>query len=308
MFRCTGWFGLAVAGLAATTAPAARAAYDAIRVEQSCPKDREPHSLRQTIIVLDEAIVGGPGGGTQGWKRIVIEAADAKGDVSLGIVGPRERVTILLARRDGSELVPLFLACSPNLSSDEVARSRTRDGILDDFLGTGTEDRLRKSRDTFATGIAKALAQVDRGAEAAGGPVPVGGLLRALRNAGQMIDLNHGIPRLVIVSPFRIVEPMPSGTVPEARDAGFRMAEQHGIDLGRAEVYLAGATLPAGPALEFARAVFLGSKDGWPEPAPTAYPGSCPNRRRYGPMRASSNTSTIACPSSCACRRAPKAT
>ena len=48
--------------------------------------------------------------------------------------------------------------------------------------------------------------------------------------------------------------------MPAAREQGFALAEKAGIDFGRAEVYLAGAPLGDGAALEFARALVLGSK------------------------------------------------
>lgn len=270
-----------LAALLAFSAPVAAApAYDAVRQEQACPREREPRPLRQTVVVLDEAMVSGSAEANQLWKRIVVEAADAR-EVGNGTLGPRERLTLLVARRDGSEVVPLFVGCSPNLPAEEAARARGADSAMDRFLGNDSESRQKKSRDVFAGGLARALAQVAARAEAlAGTPAPPDAFLRALRNAGRLADPNHGLPRLVLVSPFQVAPKPAPATAQAAREQGFALAERSGLDLGRAEVYLAGAGLGEGAALEFARALLLGAK-GWlvaarsdgmprPSPAPTA--------------------------------------
>ena len=246
--------------LPAAASAQAPTAYEVVRQEQSCPREREPRSLRQTVVILDEAMVEAKPEANQIWKRIVVEAADAR-EVGAGTLGRRERFTLLVARRDGSELVPLFLGCSPNLSSDEVEKARAGDSQWDRFLGNDSGALLRKRREDFSGGIARALAQVSRRAEAvAAVPAQPGALLRALQNAGRLDDPNLGLPRFVLVSPFAVRATPAPATVPAARDQGFALAEKAGIDFGRAEVYLAGAALGDGAALEFARSLVLGSK------------------------------------------------
>lgn len=235
-------------------------AYEVVRQEQTCPRDRESRSLRQTVVILDEAMVEAKPEANQVWKRIVVEAADVR-EVATGVLGRRERLTVLVARRDGSELVPLFLGCSPNLPTDEVERARADDSAWDRFVGGDSGAVLKKRRDDFAGGIARALAQVSKRAEAIGAaPAPPGALLRALQNAGRLADPNFGLPRFLLVSPFHVLDKAVPATVPGARTEGFTLAERSGIDFGRAEVYLAGAALGEGATLEFARALILGSK------------------------------------------------
>lgn len=249
-----------LAGLAASAAAAP--AYEAVRQEQACPREREPRPLRQTVLVLDEAVVSGSAEANQLWKRMVVEAADAR-EVGTGTLAPRERFTLLVARRDGSEVVTLFTGCSPNLAGDEAARARGADTAVERFFGNDSESRQKKSRETFAGGLARALAQVAARAETlAGAPAPPAAILRALQNTGRLADPNHGLPRLVLVSPFQVAPKPAPAAVQAAREQGFALAERSGLDLGRAEVYLAGAALGEGAALEFARALLLGSK-GW---------------------------------------------
>lgn len=250
----------ALALLLLLAGPAAAAStYEVVRQEQTCPRAKEPRSLRQTVVVVDEAIVAATPEANQRWTRMVVEAADAR-EVSTGALGLRERLSIHVARRDGSELVPLFVACAPNLGSEEVERQRGADTLLDRFLGKDAESRRRQARTDFANGLARALTQVQRQAPAiAAEPAPPGALVKALQNAGRLADPEQGLPRFVLVSPFDLPE-RSRGEIQDARSRGLALAERSGIDLGRAEVYLAGAVLGDAAALEFARTFLLGSK------------------------------------------------
>ncbi|MCC0807406.1 hypothetical protein FPV16_14395 [Methylobacterium sp. W2] len=244
----------------ASSAPASAAGYEVIRQEQTCPKDGEPRSLRQTVIILDEAIVAAQAEADQRWTRIVVEAAEAK-ETALGTLGTRERLSLFVARRDGSELVPLFFGCSPNLPAAETEKAKASDSMVDRFLGNDSGARRKSAQDAFGSGIARALAQVQKRApDIAAQPVPVGGFLRALQNAGRLADPNLGLPRFILVSPFRVADKAGLPDVATARERGFQLAEKSAIDFGRAEIYLAGASLGDTAALEFARAFFLGSK------------------------------------------------
>lgn len=248
--------------LALAAGPQARAAsgYEVIRQEQTCPGDGEPRSLRQTVIVLDEAVVAAQPEANQRWTRIVVDAAEAR-ESALGNLGTRERLTLFVARRDGSELVLLFTGCSPNLPATETEKAKAADSMMDRFLGNDSGAKRKLAQDAFGGGIARALAQVQkRAGDIAAQPAPAGGLLRALQNAGRLADPDLGLPRIILVSPFQIPEKGGVTDVPAARERGFQLAEKSGIDLGRAEIYLAGAALGDTAALEFARAFLLGSK------------------------------------------------
>ncbi|WP_232629203.1 hypothetical protein [Methylobacterium sp. Leaf118] len=246
-------------GLAAPCA-AAPGGYDAMRQEAACPRDREPKPLRQTVIVLDEAIVEAKSEANALWKRIVVEAADAR-EVGTGTLSPRERLTLLVARRDGSEMLPLFVGCSPNLPAEEIERARAADTQWQVFTGDDSGARHKKTREAFANGLARAMAQIAKRAEAiAAVPAPPGALLRALQNAGRLADPNHGLPRFILVSPFAVIAKGEAAEAAGAREKGFALAERSGLDFGRAEIYLAGAQLGDGASLDFARALVLGAK------------------------------------------------
>jgi hypothetical protein len=231
--------------------------YEVVRQEQAFSTAGQSRSLRQTVVVLDEAMVSGTPEANQRWTRIVVEAADAR-EASVGTLGARERLSVLVARRDGSELVPLFLGCSANMSAEEFDRQKATDTTFDRFLGRDAEARRKTMRDDFAGGLARALTQIQRRAsEIAADPVRPGSLIRALHNAGSIADLSQGLPRFILISPFTIEAPPTD--ISSARQNGFRAAEQTGVEFGRAEVYLAGATL-SDAGLEFLRAFVLGSK------------------------------------------------
>lgn len=268
---------LALAAATGLAAPQAQAAvYEVSRQEQSCPKADEPRSLRQTVVVLDEAIVAADAAANQRWLRMVVEAADA-GEISRGALGVRERFALFVARRDGSELVPVMVGCSPNISDAELQQQKAADSAMDRFIGRDAESRRKTARTAFADGLAKALGQIQRqAAEIAGQPVAAGNIVKALQSAGTLAQANGGLPRLVLVSPFAIADRGALGPAPAARAKGFALAKDARVDLGRAEVYLAGAALGDGAALEHARAFLLGSKgalagvrsDGLPQLAP----------------------------------------
>lgn len=308
--RATRWGATLIALVSALVlaAPARAASYEVVRQEQACPKEREPRSLRQTLLILDEAIVGASPEANQRWTRMVVEAADAR-DAGAGTLGTRERFALLVARRDGSELVPLFLGCSPNLPPEESERAKAGDSMFDRFVGTDSEARRKAARDAFAAGIARALAQVQKRApEIAAEPAPVGGLLRALQNAGRLADLNHGLPRFILVTPFAVFDKAKLGDVPSARRAGFELAERTGLDFGRAEVYLAGAALGDSAPLEFARALVLGAKGVLGACARTACRAWPPSPRACASMRASSTMSASARRSRSGSPHPPRAT
>ncbi|GLK76056.1 hypothetical protein GCM10008171_13100 [Methylopila jiangsuensis] len=251
----------AAAAAAAPMIPAAAASvYEVRRQEETCPQDGAARALRQTVVIIDEAAVQADPKANQRWVRAVVEAADA-GEASRGTLGPRERFAIFVARRDGSELVPLFAGCSPNIPDAEFKAEQAADTSWRTFVGTDAASRRKSARTAFSDGVAASLAQIHKqAAEIAASPAPPGALLSALRNVGALARSGEGAPRYVIVSPFQIGAKPEGGAIPAARAKGFALARASGVDFGRAEVYLVGAHLPAGAAQEFVRAFLLGAK------------------------------------------------
>lgn len=264
------------AALLALAAPAAAgSSYEASRQEQTCPQGDAPKALRQTLVIIDEGVVTSDAETNRRWVRAVVEAADA-GETSLGTLAARERVAIFVARRDGSELAPLFIGCSPNVTDAEFQAQKAGDTAFQTFVGRDAEGRRSAARTAFSDGVAGALAQIRKqAADIAAQPAPPGALLAALRNVGGLAQPGDGPPRYVIVSAFPSAQ-TDAGAIPEARAKGFALARSAGVDFGRAEVYLVGANLPGGPRQEFVRAFLLGSKatlaglrsDGLPQLAP----------------------------------------
>ena len=136
--------GLVLAAALAGCAPgAARTSFDLVRYEATCPSgEREARSLRQTVILLDEALVtAGEGEAAQRLTRMVVEAADAR-DAPAGTLGTRERLTLLVARRDGvGDRAALRRVLAEHTRRRKSGSARRRTARLDRFVSGGTDSQ-----------------------------------------------------------------------------------------------------------------------------------------------------------------------
>jgi hypothetical protein len=246
------------------------AAQEMIRFEAPCKAGAS--SLRQTLVVLDEAIVSPDPVGHPShlrWTRPILDSADLVGPASAGRLLPRERLTIYLARRATSDLSPLFVGCSPNMESAEIERMRAERSSISSFIFGSVERDLEAQRKSFDAAIRDAIAQVRKAVPTSDGPHRSGtltGLLPPLRALSQSIDLSRGVPRIVILSPFT-VEPATIKDTRTAREAGFAVGADAGLDLRRAEIVALGFSGNPGQHLQsHVEAFFLRSKGqlvGW---------------------------------------------
>src|SRR5262249_36901119 len=140
----------------------------------------------------------------------------------------------------------------------------------DRFFGRDTKSLLKRQLESFQSRILEALTQVNQQVELddkAGKPIATDGFIRALASSGRLVDLAYGVPRIVLMTDLRFVDPKKLADRETARKIGFEWASKAGLDLSRAEVHM----LNLGDASvqhirDFAEAMLLGSKGllvGW---------------------------------------------
>jgi len=253
----------AIGLLAAVTTTAE--ALEVVRFEAPCLLPNRPEArLRQTMIVIDEMIVSAGSNATQDnqrWLRAALEVADGLPGGQRGTMMPSERISIFLARQDGSELTPIFLGCSPNISAEERQRIEVGSSAIDKFFSGGPAKQIADARKTYENGLVRAFGAAGREKDDRKNPPVQGSLLRALASAPRLMDLSFGIPRIVLMTPFALAAKADWQSQKEAREAGFDLATQSGLDFQRAEVHVAGIQTNANPHLRaFADAFLLRSK------------------------------------------------
>jgi hypothetical protein len=262
-----------LAGLAVM--PICAHAYEPVRFDEACRRTGTNPPLRQTIVVVDEGAFrardGQPAkGGDKRWIHALVELADAREGATTNNMEAGERLVVMIARANGSELVPLFLGCSPNLSAAELSEREKSDSTVDRFFGRDTKSLLKRQLESFQSRILEALTQVNQQVELddkASKPIATDGFIRALASSGRLVDLAYGVPRFVLMTDLRFVDPKKLTDRETARKIGFEWASKANLDLSRAEVH----TLNLGDASvqhirDFAEAMLLGSKGlliGW---------------------------------------------
>jgi hypothetical protein len=243
----------------------------------------ETAPLRQTIVILDESVVQKGDGAEKGnliWKRALLEIADLVEGASNGNLDSHERLTIYVARRDGSELAPVFSGCSPNISTAQRQALDERSSFLDWVFTGGPAKALQSNKSDYKDALADATAEVLRAASADTQKGSPGSLLRAMATASRLVDLSFGIPRVVVISPLDLGQAENWNSVREAKAAGFELGAKTALDLERAEVHIVVLNSVSNQYLRpFSEALFLQSRglvigwrtEGLPQlpPAPT---------------------------------------
>ena len=238
-------------------------AQELIRHEATCKG--APPSVRQTIIVLDDAAISREPLGHPShlaWTRPVLDAVDLLNTGASGRLAPQERVSILLARRSTGDLAQVFVGCSPNLDAAEIEKMRSERSSISAFIFGSLEKDLEARRKGFDGSVRDSFAQMRR----AVGESPVSatndlkGLVPALRLLSQAIDLSLGAPRIVLISPLTM-NPGAFADMKAARIAGFADGADAGVDFHRAEIAIIGATGSSDPkAKAYTESFFLRSK------------------------------------------------
>jgi hypothetical protein len=254
--------------------PSLAYAYEPVRFEEPCRR-AGASALRQTIVVVDEGALRARDGGQsktgdKRWVRAIIELADAREGISTNNMEAGERLIIMVARADGSEMVPLFLGCSPNLSTNERAEREKADSAADRFFGRDTGAQVKRQVESFQARILEALTQVNRqveGDDKAARPVASDGFVRALVAGGRLVDLTLGVPRILLMTDLRFVDVRKLADKESARKFGFEWALKANVDLSRAEVHVLNFGDTTNQYMrDFADAMLLGSKgllSGW---------------------------------------------
>ncbi|KQT87159.1 hypothetical protein [Aurantimonas sp. Leaf443] len=253
---------LALLAAAAAAGPAA-----AGPLEESCSPAQGPLSLRQTLLVIDGALVvpdtaEGPAPQNKAWRRFAAQYFDAASPAILQLMDARERLTVAIANADGSGLTVLFSGCLPLVAAEEASRRDAETGAMDRFFGRDWRSLQEKSAEGFTRAATLALMEgVTRAriGPAAPAPFPEGGLVRSLlRTRG--FTLENGLPRLVLLTDLSLYETA-AGSGEDAHASGRMAAERAGFDLQRAEVHLFDAGTAAGEAqAAYLKSFFLASK------------------------------------------------
>jgi hypothetical protein len=167
---------------------------------------------------------------------------------------PRERVTVLIARKDGAGTRAVFTGCLPFFSLAErtkINRDSGYRGSIDTFFGTGPVANAKKGMDLFririGDGFQEALQLGVLSAASASGPssdIAKSGLVSSLKQ-GNLLNLNYGIPRVVLYSDltrfFGNAEPGAKG-----RQLGLDKGLAANLNFRNAELYVAGMSGGAG--------------------------------------------------------------
>jgi hypothetical protein len=229
---------IALSLLIATTVVNSASALELVKYDRPCLNHTEPgNPLGQTIVILDESLVGrGPNANKDNlrWKRVLLEIADAIQAQPSSNLLPHERLSLYLWRADGSELTPIFLGCSPNISEQQRLSEEKGTSFISWALTGGPSKTIENNKEGFRNALADAIAQIDRLKPSR--PAGPAAMVQALSNASRLVDLNDGLPRIVFISPFLITSETNWRSTAEAMNAGFDLGTQAQLDLRRAEV------------------------------------------------------------------------
>lgn len=211
-------------------------------------------SLRQTVIVLDEHHVAGESGNTVSaanapWRRLIGNLLFADDSVLEHNFAPRERVTIILTRKDGAGTRMVFTGCVPFFSASEKAQIARDSGInqaVSAFFGGGAVASAKKDLTLFHSRLGDSVREAVQAAmlssddlELHGGDLAQSGLATSLRQ-GALVNLAYGIPRVILYSDLsRFLRNAPAQRE-QARQAGFALAHLINIDFKGAEIYVVG--------------------------------------------------------------------
>jgi hypothetical protein len=261
-------WGIAISLLCVTPIWSARA-IEPIVSEAGCRLEGYTRPLRQTIVVIDQAAIDSsstdPNGVNRKWINAVLEFAGVQEAQSNVISAPRERITVLLALQDGSDLVRVFAGCPSTFSPSEFAeKEKQSSGIwsgLETFTGRDARSRAEADKKTFRVALLGALVQLQRSYSKTKGGADDGSFLDAFPAISRAFDVANGIPRLILITPLESRAVLRLQSVKDARESGFDIAAKTDADLQRSEVYITSISKQSGKYLrEFMQTFLLGIK------------------------------------------------
>lgn len=269
-FMNSGFFVVGCAMLALSNYGAKAA--DTVKYEAPCAGTgifSAPEPLRQTVVILDEASVGASDAAQEKNTRItrtILQIVDGLTSQPSGNAALRERVAIFLASANGRELAPIFIGCAATWSQDQINNLAAGESTMTTFITGGVRKQIENARAGYETALAGSIAAAIRTVAGENNGEP-GAIIRALQSNPQFIDPSGGVPRIVMITPFRVSDDVAWPSEQVARKAGFEFANGLGLDLRRAEVHVIGVPQSAPANLRaFAEALFLplrGFLAGW---------------------------------------------
>jgi hypothetical protein len=224
--------------------------------EQYCGLPDLSVPLRQTVILIDELHVY-PEVGKQPdqrnlvWRKFLGNLLLSDENTLEQNFLPRERVTIALAKRDGTGVRTIFVGCLPFYSADEkkaLAQSAGSMQYVNNFFGTGPLANVKRDIDLFRIRMGDAISaglQPSMLSSAniphSGGDLAANGFVTSLKQ-GALVNLTYGIPRFIIFSDMsRYLENFPSERTKVCALA-LEKAKNADLDFKNAEVYVVGLT------------------------------------------------------------------
>ena len=247
------------------------------RLEEYCEEIfgvRSP--LRQTIVLLDSKSIQPAANAVDfaatnaAVRDLVLSLADAEQLVRGGASEPRERVSIYLLPSDGSSPELLFTGCPPGFSAEEERQIREDQSAVtkgtEAFFATGKVQQAEEAADGFRTRLLGALlyaGNAERPTDAPGAEASSfvqSAVGRSLAGTANLIDLQLGIPRIILVTDLAKL-PLNVADEVAARALGFSDAETAHLDLRRSELHVVGTGGGQNSAMiqGYAEAFFLGS-------------------------------------------------
>jgi hypothetical protein len=241
-------FALALAALAPAETSVA-ASYD-----DYCSVPGFAVPLRQTVLILDEHHVFAEDSDqvdprNAPWRKFIgnLLLAD-EASIEQNLL-PRERVTVLLARKDGAGIRTVFTGCMPFFSATEKSRIAKDKGVLQSvntFFGTGPIASAKRSMSLFQSRLGDAVrealqpsmlstTELDR----TNSNLPASGFATSLKQ-GSAANPIYGLPRIILFSDLsRFLRSVPPDRA-RARQSGFKMADLTGLNFKGAEIYVVG--------------------------------------------------------------------
>src|SRR5262245_57670293 len=134
------------------------ATLETIVVDSSCRVEGLARPLRQTVVLIDQAAIESKPAGDVGeinrrWINRVLSIAGVQEGQPTTIAAPRERISVVVAKQDGTDLIRVFSGCSPTYSSSEITELKKQSsgvkGQLDRFFGRDIENRIESDRKSF---------------------------------------------------------------------------------------------------------------------------------------------------------------
>jgi hypothetical protein len=154
---------------------------------------------------------------------------------------------------------------SPTYSANELSELRkTSSGVtgqLERFFGKDIDNKIDAEKKTFRSKLTVALAELPKLERQKPSSGQVASFLQAFSILPGAIDINEGLPRIVVISPMNFPFIKNLSDSKSAHALGFDMASKLNADLQRAEVYLTGISQESSAHIkDFSQAFFLGSK------------------------------------------------